>query len=246
MRESVRRPTFGCRYRFSLRCCSANRGWKRATYSGLNMLGRLKPGMSLRKASVIVTTQLQTFFSAQAGTVISASTKRKIQDLHVEQKAGGGGISGLRYLYSQPLHLLMAVVGVVASDRLCQHRHATTRTGFETQPRVLGAPCAGRFRGRLVRQVLTESVLLSGIGGFAGVIVAWWSVKGLAHLLSVDPVVKVRPDPWCSASRLPFRSLPESFSHHSRNAFQQHGAAAGHRATSLPCERLSVRERANR
>jgi len=47
---------------------------------------------------------------------------------------------------------------------------------------------------RLMRQVLTESLLLSLIGGLAGTGFAWWSVKGLVLLLHVNSVVKVRPD----------------------------------------------------
>jgi predicted permease len=53
----------------------------------------------------------------------------------------------------------------------------------------------GASRTRLLRQVLTESVLLSVLGGLVGAAFAWWCVRLLVVLLHFDSVVKVRPDP---------------------------------------------------
>ncbi len=79
----------------------------------LNFMGRLKPAVSLETAQASVNLRPRQFYSEQAGSHLSPATRRKIKDIRVELKAGGGGISGLRYLYSKPLHILLAVVALV-------------------------------------------------------------------------------------------------------------------------------------
>jgi predicted permease len=161
----------------------------------LNLLGRLKPGMSIQGAEATVNSHLRQFYAQQAGTHPSAAVVRKLQSVHVRLKPGGSGISGLRYRYSQPLHLLMAVAGVVLLiacaniATLLLARASARRQEFSARL-ALGASSL-----RLMRQVLTESMLLSIVGGLAGIAFAWWSVKGLILLLHVNSVVKVRPDP---------------------------------------------------
>lgn len=161
----------------------------------LNFFGRLKPGVSLSSAQAAVNVRLHQFYLDRAGSSISAEARRKIQEVQIRLKPGGGGISGLRYLYSQPLHLLMAVVAVVlliacANVATLQLARASAR-----RPEFLARLALGASRNRLLRQVLTESLLLSLIGGAVGVGFAWWSVKLLVLLIHVGSFVKVRPDP---------------------------------------------------
>jgi predicted permease len=79
----------------------------------LNLMGRLKPGVTVRQADAFITQQLQDFYAEQAGSHPSESTLRDLHNVHVVLKPGGTGISGLRFLYSKPLHLVMAVVAIV-------------------------------------------------------------------------------------------------------------------------------------
>jgi len=160
----------------------------------LNFLGRLKPGVSMAAAQAAVNLRIHQFYLAQTGAHPSPELRRKIQSVHVELKPGGGGISALRFLYSQPLHLLMAVVGIVLLIACANVATLLLARASARRPEFLARLALGASRARLLRQVLTESILLSSIGGAAGFGFAWWSIKGLILLLHIYSVVKVRPD----------------------------------------------------
>ncbi|HXR78911.1 MAG TPA: ABC transporter permease [Bryobacteraceae bacterium] len=161
----------------------------------LNFMGRLKPGVSLESAQASVNIRLRQFYSEQAGSQLSPATRRKIENIHVELKPGGGGISGLRYLYSKPLHILMAVVALVLLIACANVATLLLARASARRQEFLARLALGASRTRLLRQVLTESVLLSVLGGMAGAAFAWWCVRLLVILLHFPAVAKVRPDP---------------------------------------------------
>jgi predicted permease len=160
----------------------------------LNYMGRLKPGRTIHSANTEVNLRLHQFYTAQAGTHLAPATRQKIQNAHVNLKPGGTGISGLRFLYSQPLHILMAVVGLVLLIACANIAILLLARASARQQELLARIALGASRRRLIRQLLTESVLLSIIGGAVGVVVAYWCVKGLVLLLQVSSAVKVQPD----------------------------------------------------
>jgi predicted permease len=161
----------------------------------LNFMGRLKPGVTIQTAQASVNVHLRQLYLEQAGGHPSRSVRRKVENFHVELKPGGGGISELRYLYSQPLHVLMAVVAVVLLIACANIATLLLARASARRQEFLARLALGASRGRLLRQVLTESVLLSILGGAAGALFAWWCVRMLVLLLHVSRVVKVRPDP---------------------------------------------------
>ncbi len=160
----------------------------------LNCMGRLKPGVTLKSAQAAVNARLHSFYMAQAGAHPTADTRYKIERVQITLKPGGGGISGLRYRYSKPLWVLMAVVALVLLIACANIATLLLARASTRRQEFLCRLALGAARSRLLRQVLSESILLGLIGGLAGMLFAWWSVKMLVLLLHFAPVIKVKPD----------------------------------------------------
>ena len=162
--------------------------------SFLMLLGRLKPGVSLAQAQANVNLQLQQYLTELAGSQPTEERRRGIQNTYIKLAEGNGGISNLRVLYSKPLHMLMAIVGMVlliacANVGSLLLARATARKAEISLRMALGAS-----RWRIIRQLLTESMLLAAVGGVCGVLLAQWGVTILVNLVAKEAPLDTRPD----------------------------------------------------
>ena len=162
--------------------------------SFLMLMGRLKPGVSMNEAQAGVNLQLQQFLTELAGSKLTEERQRAIQSTYIKLAEGYGGISGLRVLYSKPLHMLMAIVGMVlliacANVGSLLLARATARKAEISLRMALGAS-----RWRIVRQLLTESMLLAVVGGVCGILLAQWGVTILVNLVAKESPLDTRPD----------------------------------------------------
>jgi predicted permease len=160
----------------------------------LNCMGRPKPGVTRQAAQVAMTARLHSFYLARTGTHPSADARRRIERVQLRLRSGGGGISWLRSNYSKPLLVLMAVVAAVLLIACANVATLLLARASARHQEFLCRLALGASRTRLLRQVLTESTLLALIGGFTGVIFAWWSAKSLVLLVHLDPMIKVKLD----------------------------------------------------
>jgi predicted permease len=160
----------------------------------LMLLGRLKPGVDMDQANATVNLALRQFLTEQAGSELTDQRRQGIQNTYVKLVEGKGGISGLRNRYSQPLQMLMAVVAIVllvacANVGSLLLARATARKAEISLRMALGAS-----RWRIVRQLLTESLLLAAIGGICGVLLAQWGVTILVNLVAKESPLNTTPD----------------------------------------------------
>jgi macrolide transport system ATP-binding/permease protein len=145
----------------------------------LEMMGRLRPGVSMAQAQAALAPR---FHQWVAGTATTDGERARLPALILNP--GAAGLGSLRRQYSKPLYVLLAMVALILAiscaniANLLLARSAARRREMALRL-SLGA---GRFR--VVRQLLTESVMLASLGGAFGVVFAIWGVRSLTFLLS--------------------------------------------------------------
>jgi len=147
----------------------------------LYMIGRAKPGTQLVPLQEKISGLVRNWMK-ETNTFATEPDKTLPKKTHVVLTPGGAGIQDLREQYESNLQLLMGASALILLIACANIANLLLVRGMQRKLEISLRVTLGAARNRVVRQLLTESVVLAGLGGIAGLAVAYWGAQVLRKL----------------------------------------------------------------
>jgi len=150
------------------------------TDASLTLLGRIRDGVSpaQAEAGMDLTAQQVKEAHTPSGTITKGLP---FSEQHIKFEPGGKGISSLRKKFAAPLKLLMGVVLLVLVIACANIGGLVVARGVARRKEMALRRTLGATGWRLARQLLVESLLLAGLGGLGGLLLAPWLITLLVN-----------------------------------------------------------------
>jgi predicted permease len=147
----------------------------------LQMIARLKPGVGISQAEAAAST----IFAAETTNGADAVFKPGIVP-RIDLPIAAHGLASLQQEFGRSLAVLMGAVGVVLLLACANLAGLMLARSTVRRSEVAVRSALGASRLRIVRQLLTESLLLCIAGGTGGIVLGYWGAEALVGFLSLN------------------------------------------------------------
>jgi predicted permease len=153
-------------------------------YNWLSMMGRLKPGRSIKQAEAEAKNIFTNITAADAALATEDRDRRGRLGEYLRLQPGGNGFDNLRRRFAEPLTILMGTVALVLLLACANLANLLLAKSAVRRREIAVRLAIGAGRGRVVRQLFAEGLLLALAGGTLGVLLAYWFAQGLVTAMS--------------------------------------------------------------
>jgi len=150
----------------------------------LNIIGRAKPGMSEEQLKARLDVIAPQIFGGAVPQDWNPEEQKDFLKRTLLAVPASTGTSGLRRQFGEPLNILMSVVGLVLFIACANIASLMLARAAARNKEIAVRKALGASRGRLIRQLLTECILLSSAGAALGILFARWGNALLVRYIS--------------------------------------------------------------
>jgi putative ABC transport system permease protein len=155
----------------------------------LSVMGRLKPGWNVERAGAQLRAISAGIFEVTAPAEFNPEQAKHFVNYRLRAFPADSGISDLRGSYEKPLWLLLGLAGLVLLIAAANLGNLMLARASTREKEMAMRMAVGAGRGRLIRQLLAESLLLAAIGAVVGAVLA----RSLSQVLVASMSTKDDP-----------------------------------------------------
>ncbi len=163
----------------------------------LRVIGRIRAGETTEQAQARMSVIAPEIFRATLPPEFEAQYRNEYLSSSLVLSPAGEGFSAIRNQYRKALLALMTIVGLVLLIACANIANLLLARASARQREFSVRMAIGASRPRVIRQLMTESLLLSILGAAGGFLLAWWGSRFLVQMLSTQshPLeIDVSPD----------------------------------------------------